>query len=78
MLWVSDFTYVATWPGFVYVAFVIASYARRIVGSRVSRIADAGVVLDPWSRPSMMGIFRPRHRSPKPRLIDAFIAAEKK
>ena len=29
-LWVSDFTYVATWAGFVYVAFVIDAYARRI------------------------------------------------
>ena len=34
MLWVSDFTYVATWAGFVYVAFVIDAYARRIVGWR--------------------------------------------
>jgi len=32
VLWVSDFTYVATWTGFVYVAFVIDAYARRIVG----------------------------------------------
>ena len=31
-LWVSDFTYVATWVGFVYVAFVIDTFARRIVG----------------------------------------------
>jgi transposase InsO family protein len=45
-LWVSDFTYVATWAGFVYVAFVIDTYARRIVGWRVSRTADAGFVLD--------------------------------
>jgi Ser/Thr protein kinase RdoA (MazF antagonist) len=36
MLWVSDFTYVATWKGFVYVAFVIDAFARRIVGWRVS------------------------------------------
>ena len=36
MLWVSDFTYVATWKGFVYVAFVIDAYARKIVGWRVS------------------------------------------
>ena len=35
-LWVSDFTYVATWTGFVYVAFVIDAYARRIVGWRAS------------------------------------------
>ena len=45
-LWLSDFTYVATWRGFVYVAFVIDAYARRIVGWRVSRTAHAGFVLD--------------------------------
>jgi putative transposase len=45
-LWVSDFTYVATWTGFVYVAFVVDAYARRIVGWRVSRSAHAGFVLD--------------------------------
>jgi len=46
VLWVSDFTYVATWAGFVYVAFVVDAYARRIVGWRVSRSAHAGFVLD--------------------------------
>ena len=46
MLWVSDFTYVATWAGFVYVAFVIDTFARRIVGWRASRTAHAGFVLD--------------------------------
>jgi len=46
MLWVSNFTYVATWAGFVYVAFAIDTYARRIVGWRVSRTAHAGFVLD--------------------------------
>ena len=46
MLWVNDFTYVATWQGFVYVAFVIDAFARRIVGWRVSRTANAGFVLD--------------------------------
>jgi transposase InsO family protein len=45
-LWVSDFTYIATWSGFVYVAFVIDVYARRIVGWRASRTATAGFVLD--------------------------------
>ena len=45
-LWVSDFTYVATWSGFVYVAFLIDAYARRIVGWRVSRTAQTGFVLD--------------------------------
>ena len=46
VLWVSDFTYVATWQGFVYVAFVIDVFARRIVGLRASRTANAGFVLD--------------------------------
>jgi putative transposase len=45
-LWVSDFTYVATWAGFVYVAFIIDVFARRIVGWRVSRTAHAGFVLE--------------------------------
>ena len=46
MLWVSDFTYVATWKGFAYVAFVIDAYARKIVGWRVSTSPHAGFVLD--------------------------------
>jgi putative transposase len=45
-LWVSDFTFVATWSGFVYVAFVIDAFARRIVGWRASRSARAEFVLD--------------------------------
>jgi transposase InsO family protein len=59
VLWVSDFTYVATWKGprhghsdqwrshgSIYVAFVIDAYARKIVGWRVSTSAHAGFVLD--------------------------------
>src|SRR5215218_10493892 len=45
-LWLSDSTYVATWQGFVYVAFVIDVFARRIVGWRASRTAHADFVLD--------------------------------
>jgi putative transposase len=45
-LWVSDFTYVSTWQGFVYVAFVIDVFARRIVGWRVSATAHTAFVLD--------------------------------
>jgi len=45
-LWVSDFTYVATWRGFVYVAFVIDVFARRIVGWRVSSSLVTDFVLD--------------------------------
>jgi transposase InsO family protein len=45
-LWVSDFAYVATWRGFVYVAFVIDVFARRIVGWRVSSSLATDFVLD--------------------------------
>jgi transposase InsO family protein len=45
-LWVSDFTYVPTWAGMVYVAFVIDVFARRIVGWRASQTASAQFVLD--------------------------------
>ena len=45
-LWVSDLTYVATWRGFVYVAFVIDVFARRIVGWRVSSSLVTDFVLD--------------------------------
>jgi len=45
-LWLSDFTHVATWAGFVYVAFVIDAFARRIVGWRASRSMQAQFVLD--------------------------------
>jgi transposase InsO family protein len=45
-LWVADFTYVSTWAGWVYVAFVIDVYSRCIVGWKASRTAHAGFVLD--------------------------------
>jgi len=45
-LWVSDFTYVATWQGFVYVAFVIDVFARRIVGWRASSSPRTDLALD--------------------------------
>ena len=45
-LWVSDFTYVSTWTGFVYVAFIIDAFSRRIVGWRVSRTAHKEFVHD--------------------------------
>ena len=59
-LWLSDFTYVATWAGFVYVAFVIDAYARRIVGWRVSRTAHASFVLDALEQ--ALHERRPQHR----------------
>jgi putative transposase len=49
-LWVSDFTYVSTWQGFVYVAFVIDVFARRIVGWRVSSSMRTDFVLDALER----------------------------
>lgn len=45
-LWVSDFTYVSTWQGWLYVAFVIDVFARRIVGWRVSSTMRTDFVLD--------------------------------
>jgi putative transposase len=60
MLWLSDFTYVSTWSGFVYVAFVIDAYARRIVGWRVSRTAHANFVLDALEQ--ALHERRPTHR----------------
>jgi putative transposase len=45
-LWVADFTYVATWRGFVYVAFVIDVFSRMLVGWRVSTSMKADLVLD--------------------------------
>lgn len=44
-LWVADLTYVATWRGFVYVAFVIDAFARRFVGWRVKRSLSAELAL---------------------------------
>jgi transposase InsO family protein len=45
-LWVSDFTYVSTWQGWLYVAFVVDVFARRIVGWRVSTTMTTDFVLD--------------------------------
>ena len=60
-LWVADFTYVATWAGFVYVAFVIDVFARRIIGWRVARSMHTDLVLDAleqalWSRSGTKGV----------------------
>jgi len=60
-LWVADITYVATWAGFVYVAFVVDVYARMIVGWRVSRSLKTDLVLDAleqalWSRRDTEGL----------------------
>jgi transposase InsO family protein len=60
-LWVADFTYVATWAGVVFVAFVIDVFARRIVGWRVASSLRTDLVLDAleqalWSRTGTEGL----------------------
>jgi transposase InsO family protein len=60
-LWVADFTYVATWVGFVYVAFVIDVFSRRIIGWRVARSMHTDLVLDAleqalWARSNSKGV----------------------
>jgi transposase InsO family protein len=60
-LWVSDLTYVATWQGFVYVAFVIDVFSRMIVGWRASRSLRTDLALDAleqalWARPASGGL----------------------
>ena len=60
-LWVADITYVAAWTGFVYVAFVIDVFSRRIVGWRVASSMKTDLVLDAleqalWSRKAPKGL----------------------
>jgi transposase InsO family protein len=62
-LWVADFTYVVTWLGFVYVAFVIDAFSRRIVGWRVSTSMSAELALDAleqalWARTRPKSLFQ--------------------
>ena len=78
-LWVADFTYVATWAGFVYVAFVIDVFARRIIGWRVARSMRADLVLDAleqalWSRSGNQGR-RASQRSRQPVSVDSLLRA---
>lgn len=47
-LWVADLTYVSTWSGFCYVAFVVDVFSRRIVGWRVSASLHAELPSTPW------------------------------
>lgn len=60
-LWVADFTYVSTWKGFVYVAFIIDVFSRMIVGWRVARSMTTDLTLDAleqalWSRKVKTGL----------------------
>lgn len=60
-LWVADLSYVATWSGFVYVAFIIDAYSRFIVGWQTSRSLQTELVLDAlemaiWQRRGIEGV----------------------
>jgi len=60
-LWVADLTYVATWSGFVYVAFIIDAFSRFIVGWQASRSLRADLALDAlemaiWQRKDLDGL----------------------
>jgi putative transposase len=61
-LWVADLTYVATWRGFVYVAFVVDVYSRRIVGWRASNSLRSDLALDALEQALYD---RPAHESPR-------------
>lgn len=61
-LWVADITYVATWSGFVYVAFVTDVFSRKIVGWRVMKSMQTQLILDAleqalWARGKPKGVF---------------------
>ena len=82
-LWVADFTYVATWSGFVYVAFVIDVFARHVIGWRVARSMRTDLVLDAleqalWSRSKVEGVIHHSDRGTQYlsiRYADRLIAA---
>ena len=59
-LWLADLTYVATWVGFVYVAFVIDAFARRIVGWRVSNSLRTDLALDALEQALYARVVDPR------------------
>ena len=70
-LWVADLTYVATWRGFVYVAFVIDVFARMIVGWRVSGSLRTDLALDAleqaiWARADTNGLVHHSDRGGQP------------
>ncbi len=68
-LWVADITYVSTWPGFVYVAFVIDVFSRAIVGWRVSRSLRADLALDALEQAlELAGPLTGADPSPRPRV----------
>ena len=79
-LWVADFTHVASWTGFVYVAFVIDLFARRIIDWRVARSMPAELVLDAleqtiWSRSGISGVMHHSNRGSQPVSVNPVLRA---
>ena len=71
-LWIADLTYVATWRGFVYVAFVIDVFSRKIVGWRTMNSLKTDIALDAleqalWARPDTEGLIHHSDRGVQPR-----------
>ena len=85
-LWVADFTFVSTWQGFVYVAFIIDVFSRMIVGWRASRSMKTDFTIDAlnqalWARQVVNGLIHHSDRGSQylsfrysDRLIEAHIA----
>lgn len=76
-IWVADITYVATWSGFVYVAFVVDVFSRYIVGWRVLKSLHTDIVLDAleqalWARGKPKGVTQ---RSWQPVFVDSLYRA---
>jgi putative transposase len=78
-LWVADITFVATWSGFAYVAFVVDVFSRRIVGWRVSRSMRTDLVLDAleqalWARGGAKGVIHHSDQG-QPVSVDSLLRA---
>ena len=67
-VWVADFTYVATWSGTVYVAFVLDAHSRRILGWRASTSMRTELVLDALEQATLDPTARRRHRPVRARV----------
>jgi putative transposase len=67
-VWVADFTYVATWSGTVYVAFVLDAHSRRILGWRASTSMRTELVLDALEQALLTRQRERRHRPVRPRV----------
>ena len=80
-LWVADFTYVSTWQGFVYVAFIIDVFSRMIVGWRASRSMKTDFTLDAlnqalWARKVVDGLIHHSDRGKSVSFVSIFGAID--